>query len=83
MWCVGDISVEAFTTLLIFKNMFSFGLTWSAYNWILKNGITKTFNIIASVQVAVCLLSIPMYIYGKRTRGLMSRWDLLRLTGLK
>ena len=55
-----DISVEAFTCLLIFKNMFSFGLTWSAYNWILANGIAHTFYIIASIQVAICLLSIPM-----------------------
>ncbi|KAI9870306.1 MAG: hypothetical protein M1830_004419, partial [Pleopsidium flavum] len=31
-----EIAVEAFTCLLIFKNMFSFGLTWSAYNWLLQ-----------------------------------------------
>lgn len=56
----GDIAVEAFTCLLIFKNMFSFGLTWSAYNWLITAGISKSFYIIASVQVGVCLLSIPM-----------------------
>ena len=60
MLAQGDISVEAFTCLLIFKNMFSFGLTWGAYNWIVKDGIVRTFNILGSVQVAVCLLSIPM-----------------------
>lgn len=56
----GDIAVEAFTCLLIFKNMLSFGLTWSAYDWLLQVGILKMFYIIGSIQVAVCLLSIPM-----------------------
>ena len=52
--------MEAFTCLLMFKNFFSFGLTWSAYDWLLQFGISHTFYIIASVQVAVCLLTIPM-----------------------
>lgn len=56
----GDISVEAFTALMIFKNMFSFALTWGAYDWIVKHGIVKIFNIIGGVQIVVCLLSIPM-----------------------
>ncbi|KAI9766521.1 MAG: hypothetical protein M1840_006478 [Geoglossum simile] len=55
-----EIAVEAFTCLLMFKNFFSFGLTWSAYDWLLQSGISRTFYIIASVQVAVCLLTIPM-----------------------
>ena len=46
--------------MLIFKNIFSFGLTWSAYNWLLRDGIVKIFLIIGSIQVVVCLLSIPM-----------------------
>lgn len=40
--------------------MFSFGLTWSAYDWLKNGGVAKTFYIIASVQLVVCLLSIPM-----------------------
>lgn len=57
---VGEIAVEAFTCLLVFKNMFSFALTWGAYNWLVDAGISKTFYIIASIQVGICLLSIPM-----------------------
>ena len=45
---------------MIFKNMFSFALTWGAYDWIVELGIVKTFNIIGSIQVAVCLLCVPM-----------------------
>ncbi|KAL8642708.1 MAG: hypothetical protein Q9228_000638 [Teloschistes exilis] len=55
-----EIAVEAFTCLLMFKNIFSFGLTWGAYDWIVSAGISKTFYIIASIQVGICLLSIPM-----------------------
>ena len=56
-----EIAVEAFTCLLVFKNMFSFALTWKAYDWLVPPGaISKTFYAIASVQVGVCLLSIPM-----------------------
>ena len=52
--------MEAFTCLLIFKNVFSFGLTYGAYDWIVAAGILKVFYIIASVQLGICLLSIPM-----------------------
>ncbi|KAL9007139.1 MAG: hypothetical protein Q9188_000174 [Gyalolechia gomerana] len=55
-----EIAVEAFTCLLVFKNMFSFGLTWGAYDWVVKAGISKTFYIIASTQLGICILSIPM-----------------------
>lgn len=52
--------MEAFTCLMIFKNMFSFGLTWGAYDWLVNAGSLKTFYVIASIQIGVCLLSIPM-----------------------
>ncbi|KAL8773133.1 MAG: hypothetical protein Q9209_001809 [Squamulea sp. 1 TL-2023] len=77
-----DIAVEAFTCLLIFKNIFSFGLTWGAYNWLTTAGISKTFYIIASIQVGICLLSIPMYIFGKWNRAFFSRHDILKMLHL-
>lgn len=57
-----NIAVEAFTCLLMFKNFFSFVLTWYAYDWI-KGGpgtIWTTFKIVGGVQIACCLLSVPM-----------------------
>ncbi|KAI9818152.1 MAG: hypothetical protein M1827_000777 [Pycnora praestabilis] len=77
-----EIAVEAFTCLLVFKNIFSFGLTWSAYNWIVQNGILHTFYIIASIQVVVCLLSIPLYIFGKRNRSFFHRHDIVKIAHL-
>ncbi|PVH95713.1 MFS general substrate transporter [Periconia macrospinosa] len=55
-----DMSVEAFTCLLVFKNIFSFGLTFKGFDWIVAGGIRPVFIYIASVQVAICALTIPM-----------------------
>jgi hypothetical protein len=46
--------------MLIFKNIFCFGLAFSAYNWLTQGSVTNTFVAIASIQVFVCLLSVPM-----------------------
>lgn len=54
------MTIEGFTIMIIFKNFFSFVLTFYAYDWIIKGGIRPTLLAIASIQVAVCLLSVPM-----------------------
>jgi len=77
-----DIAIEAFTCLLIFKNFFSFGLTWSAYHWIINNGTYSTFMIISSIQIGICMLSVPMYVFGKRNRSFFHRHDIFKLTHL-
>jgi hypothetical protein len=54
------MAIEAFTCMLVFKNMFSFVLTFYAYKWFAHGGIKHTMVIIGSIQVGICLLSIPM-----------------------
>ncbi|KAF4990891.1 hypothetical protein FGRMN_8200 [Fusarium graminum] len=78
-----DLAIEGFTIMIIFKNFFSFILTFFAYNWINQGGIERTMLAIASIQVVVCLLSVPMYVYGKRVRAFYYRHDLLDMTGLR
>ena len=46
--------------MIIFKNFFSFILTWFAYDWLIFGGIEKTLVAIAAVQVVICALTIPM-----------------------
>ncbi|CAK7205186.1 hypothetical protein SEUCBS139899_007951 [Sporothrix eucalyptigena] len=80
-----DLSIEGFTCLLIFKNFFSYGLTYKAYDWLVANG-TKArpvFNALGSVQLVVCLLAIPMYVFGKRNRSFFYRHDILKALGLR
>lgn len=58
---IGDLAIEGFTMMIIFKNFFSFVLTFYAFDWITRGlGIRTTITVIASIQVAVCLTSIPM-----------------------
>ncbi|PNH40222.1 hypothetical protein VD0004_g6749 [Verticillium dahliae] len=75
-----DLAIEGFTSMIIFKNFFSFALTWTAYDWIIQGGVRTTMLSIASVQVVICALSIPMYIYGKRVRAYYHKHDILYLT---
>jgi len=51
--------------MIIFKNVFSFALTFKAYGWLITNGTraTPVFNALGAVQVIVCLLSVPMCEY--------------------
>ena len=58
-----EIAVEGFTCLLVFKNIFSFGLTFSGYQWLLTTGIKPVFMAISSVQVVICCSTILMCEY--------------------
>ncbi|EJT74215.1 hypothetical protein GGTG_08059 [Gaeumannomyces tritici R3-111a-1] len=80
-----DLAIEGFTCMIIFKNVFSYALTYKAYDWIQENQTraTPVFNALATVQVVVCVLSIPMYIWGKRIRSFYHRHDMLVKLGLK
>ena len=55
-----NIAIEAFTCMMIFKNVFSFGLTWSGYDWLVKAGIKPVFVASGIVQAVVCCLTIPL-----------------------
>ena len=57
---IGNISIEAFTCMMFFKNVFSFGLTWSGYDWLVDYGILSIFNAVATVQVIICLTTVPL-----------------------
>lgn len=80
-----DLSIEGFTCMIIFKNFFSYGLTYKAYDWWLelKTVSTPLFNILGTVQLIICLSSIPMYIWGKRVRSFYHRHDILAACGLR
>ncbi|KAA8905562.1 MFS transporter-like protein [Sphaerosporella brunnea] len=78
-----EIAIESFTCLLLFKNFFSFALTWKAVDWISQSGTWRIFWILGVVQIVVGLLSVPMYIFGKRNRSFFRRHDILKMTGLR
>ncbi|KAK0620946.1 major facilitator superfamily domain-containing protein [Immersiella caudata] len=57
-----DLAIEGFTCLIIFKNMFSFALTFKAFDWLIatRSRATPIFNALGIVQVIICLTSIPL-----------------------
>jgi MFS family permease len=63
-----DIAIEGFTCLLVFKNIFSFGLTFSGLAW-LRQGIWRVFWPVGIVQVVICMSTI-----------LMCKWSLVVVT---
>ncbi|CEN61558.1 hypothetical protein ASPCAL08212 [Aspergillus calidoustus] len=77
-----NIVIEAFTCMLIFKNIFSFVLTFYTYDWLVEAYVKKPFMAISSIQVAICALSIPMYVFGKWNRSFFARYDILKLLRL-
>jgi hypothetical protein len=47
--------------MIIFKNFFSYVLTYYAFDWTTKGaGVKVSMNTISTIQVVVSLLSIPM-----------------------
>ncbi|RMZ80439.1 hypothetical protein DV737_g3004, partial [Chaetothyriales sp. CBS 132003] len=78
-----DIAVEGFTNLLIFKNVFSFVLAFYAYSWVFRRGISYMFICFASIEIAICVLSVPMYVLGKRSRKFFHEHDILTITRLR
>ncbi|EED15301.1 MFS transporter, putative [Talaromyces stipitatus ATCC 10500] len=74
-----QIAVEAFTCMLFFKNIFSFILTFFAYDWlVVKAGSRAPFIAIGTIQIGICLLAIPMYVFGKRNRSFFARHNILK-----
>ncbi|KAG5982593.1 hypothetical protein E4U55_001699 [Claviceps digitariae] len=46
-----DLTVEGFTLMIIFKNIFSCVLTFYAYDWVIGGGFQNVFMIVASIQM--------------------------------
>ncbi|KIW07766.1 hypothetical protein, variant 2 [Verruconis gallopava] len=69
---------EALVTLNFSKNIFH-GLVFSLFftSWLESDGSKKVFIAVGGIQLACLLLSVPMYIYGKRARMWTVRKNML------
>ncbi|OAL02606.1 MFS general substrate transporter [Phaeosphaeriaceae sp. SRC1lsM3a] len=75
--CHREQSAEAFAIMNFIKNLFAFGLTFYANDWIALQGVRETFYVIGGTTAAVTLTTIPMYIYGKKARSWVYRTRIL------
>jgi len=47
-------------------------------SWISKEGPLEVFSIIGGLHIFICLLTIPMWIFGKRARSMTARATIYR-----
>jgi hypothetical protein len=71
--CHRQEAAEAFAFMNFIKNMFAFGLTFYCNDWIAVQGVRNCFFVIGGITVAVTLLTVPMYIFGKKARSFTYR----------
>ena len=75
--CHREQSAEAFAFMNFVKNLFAFGMTFYANDWVAAQGVRDCFFVIGGTTVAVTLTTIPMYIWGKRARSWVYRYRVL------
>ncbi|KAL4772704.1 major facilitator superfamily domain-containing protein [Aspergillus nidulans var. acristatus] len=71
--CHREKASEAFATMNFVKNLFSFGLTFYVNGWIDTQGVRDVFYTIGGITIGVTLLTVPMYVFGKRARSWVHR----------
>ncbi|OCT54622.1 cycloheximide resistance protein [Cladophialophora carrionii] len=75
--CHRNKAPEAFASLNL-RNIYSFGMNYFISDWITKQGPLEVFSIIGGLHIFICLLTVPMWIYGKRCRSFTARNPLFR-----
>lgn len=64
---------QAFVTINFTKAVFTFLATTYANGWFANVGPRGVFDAITLINLAVCTLTIPAYVFGKRFRGFVSQ----------
>ncbi|KAH7139087.1 MFS transporter-like protein [Dendryphion nanum] len=64
---------QAFVTINFTKAVFTFLATTYANGWYAQVGPRRVFDTITAINIGVCSLTIPAYIFGKRFRGMVAR----------
>jgi len=59
----------ALGSLIFWKNIWSFSLTWNLVDQIIQYGTRDVFAIVAALIAFACLTTIPIWIFGKRLRS--------------
>ncbi|TVY84075.1 putative MFS-type transporter [Lachnellula suecica] len=67
-----DLSEEAFVAINA-RNLLTFGLTYFVNDWLEKDGVLAVFNVLGGVFIAVTMLTVPLWVFGKRIRSAVAR----------
>ncbi|KPI38427.1 putative MFS-type transporter [Cyphellophora attinorum] len=69
-------SNEIFVMNMLFKNFMFYGLSNFANDWVAAKGPQEIMYVFGGTSIFLCLLALPVYIFGKRLRAWWSRNDL-------
>jgi hypothetical protein len=69
-------SNEIFVMNMLFKNFMFYGLSNFANNWVADSGPEQIMFVFGGTSLFLCVLAIPVYMFGKRLRGWWARHDL-------
>lgn len=76
--CHRDKAPEAFAAINL-RNIYSFGMNYFIASWITSQGPKQVFCIIGGVHVFICVMAVPMYMYGKKCRSWTSRVKIFQV----
>jgi hypothetical protein len=76
MDCHPQDSNQAFVTVNFAKTVLIFVATSKVSGWYESRGPRSVFNTLAILNLAISMLTIPAYLYGKRFRSMVSTIDL-------
>ena len=79
-----NLAEEAFVAINA-RNLLTFGLTYFVVDWLAADGALLVFNVLGGLFLFVCLLTIPLWVFGKRMRSAIARNHFLSefMTDLK
>ncbi|KAJ9608839.1 hypothetical protein H2200_006610 [Cladophialophora chaetospira] len=67
---------EIFIMNMLFKNFMFYALSNFANDWVAAKGPEEIMFTFGGITLAMCLMAIPTYIYGKKLRSFWARHDL-------
>jgi len=70
------LSEEAFVAINA-RNFLTFGLTYFVNSWLAKSGPLEVFCTLGGLFLFVCLLTAPLWVFGKRIRSWIGRNEFL------
>jgi MFS family permease len=71
---------QAFVTINFTKAVFTFAATTYANGWLMQVGPQGVFGTITGINLAICALTVPAYVFGKRFR---SKVSMIRAKNMK
>ncbi|KAH6650794.1 major facilitator superfamily domain-containing protein [Chaetomium tenue] len=71
------VAGEITTTIMAFKSLFGFLLSFYTNPWVAEAGYIKAYGVMAAISAAVLLGWVPLFFWGKKIRHATWRWRVI------